>query len=413
MDTGATSSSVPPPADPEEDTQTGFPYRLAFGIRWFGSGNVPLGTDASPKPGAPCVLYVHGYERTTTGRGVRESFCWEEMDPPFGLPGKTCDAWIEEGWNVGIFYWNQFADEDKLTDCEAKIWTARGPQGMRWRRRLRLRAVEGESGPRDEAPSLGPVGSFLFVLRHLFDPLGRANLYTRFEEPGPGVPAGASAADLFFRAYVQAFAGAAGEGAEGQERVQEVRVVGHSLGAQMALRLADLLLAARAAGTLPPRTPLPARVALLDPFFTCGRRDWLGGRSTADAAADAAARAAAAGIAIEQVHTSGVPDLPFVAERSERLRAVAAFLGQREAGPAFISAWNLRSRHLAAPHLYFRSFSDPSSACGIARWPHSRIRALMSSRPAGEGGGGQVAQEPLPKPDTLSLAPAAGSPYQS
>ena len=35
----------------------------------------------------------------------------------------TSDYWIEDGWNVGIFYWNQFADDELLAGAEAKIYT--------------------------------------------------------------------------------------------------------------------------------------------------------------------------------------------------------------------------------------------------------------------------------------------------
>ncbi len=35
------------------------------------------------------------------------------------------DAWLDGGWNVGIFYWNQLADEEMPQDTESKIWTSK------------------------------------------------------------------------------------------------------------------------------------------------------------------------------------------------------------------------------------------------------------------------------------------------
>ena len=44
--------------------------------------------------------------------------------------------WAARGWNVGIFYWNQFAD-DTLEEAERKIHSAnRTPAGMRWQKRF-------------------------------------------------------------------------------------------------------------------------------------------------------------------------------------------------------------------------------------------------------------------------------------
>ena len=47
----------------------------------------------------------------------------------------AADNWINAGWNIGCFYWGQFADDDDVDLVEAKIWTDLGPAGMRWIRR--------------------------------------------------------------------------------------------------------------------------------------------------------------------------------------------------------------------------------------------------------------------------------------
>lgn len=41
------------------------------------------------------------------------------------------DAWFQNGWNVGMWYWDQFADETCVRDVEYKIWN-RGQRPLRW-----------------------------------------------------------------------------------------------------------------------------------------------------------------------------------------------------------------------------------------------------------------------------------------
>jgi hypothetical protein len=45
------------------------------------------------------------------GRRFRETFNWYHNDADYGLDVNAADLWIEAGWNVGVLYWNQHADE--------------------------------------------------------------------------------------------------------------------------------------------------------------------------------------------------------------------------------------------------------------------------------------------------------------
>lgn len=58
-------------------------------------------------------------------RRFRETFNWFHNDQVYGLDIDAADAWIDEGWNVGIFYWNYHADEETPQDSECKIWTSK------------------------------------------------------------------------------------------------------------------------------------------------------------------------------------------------------------------------------------------------------------------------------------------------
>ena len=109
---------------------------LDFGIYFFdAAGNssraVPGQPIANFDPAKPTVIYLHGWERGTTVRNFRESYLVEDI---VGFTGQlTNTPWKKAGWNTGIFYWNQFADEPEVKTAEAKIWTYRSPYKMRYR----------------------------------------------------------------------------------------------------------------------------------------------------------------------------------------------------------------------------------------------------------------------------------------
>ena len=74
------------------------------------------------------VIFCHGWALESAKFHARETFFWKSNDPKYGLEVNTANAWIEDGWNVGIFYWSQLAAEPSVNDAEAKMWTAHGPK---------------------------------------------------------------------------------------------------------------------------------------------------------------------------------------------------------------------------------------------------------------------------------------------
>ena len=44
-----------------------------------------------------------------------------------GADVNVANSWIEDGWNAGIFYWSQLADEDDVENAEVKIYTTGNP----------------------------------------------------------------------------------------------------------------------------------------------------------------------------------------------------------------------------------------------------------------------------------------------
>src|SRR6056297_2566125 len=108
---------------------------LDYGLYWYGYNNncekfVSGQGNQYYDPSKPVVIYCHGWQNGTSVNGyARENFHFVHG----GADEFVHHSWLEKGWNVGVFYWNQFADESEVADAEAKIWSAYGPKGMRYR----------------------------------------------------------------------------------------------------------------------------------------------------------------------------------------------------------------------------------------------------------------------------------------
>ncbi|HET90778.1 MAG TPA: hypothetical protein ENN99_08590, partial [Chloroflexi bacterium] len=195
-----------PTADPFDPTQ------LSYGLYWFGLNGTnqkfaPGETNPYFDPAKPTLIFAHGWQ----------PFISNEL-PDFDFDGTdTAAGWLDAGWNVGIFVWNQFSDETTgvtgawfgdgpppqgVLDAEAKIWSANGPKGMRWR-------------DWSKNPLLPPDYGY--------------------STPPAGTP---SAGELFYQTYIAALEGYTGT----------IRITGHSLGNQMAVRLTQLVDEGIAAG---------------------------------------------------------------------------------------------------------------------------------------------------------------------
>lgn len=133
---------------------------LDYGLYWFGKYGVcekyfPNIKNAFYNPAKQTVVFAHGWQANSVigtdvyGRsGFRyEMFYWNEDNfggakEYNGLKQFTNHSWIDKGWNTGIVYWNQFADEPVASEgnflgvkaAEAKIWNLfEGPNGSRYR----------------------------------------------------------------------------------------------------------------------------------------------------------------------------------------------------------------------------------------------------------------------------------------
>lgn len=202
----------------------GWPEKLDYGLYFFSADNVPQKYVSGQRnsffdPSQPTFIYFHGWEPGTIEKGFRETFDYH-LNSPDQCPKELVESkyWVQKGWNIGIFYWDQFADEPEPWKAEAKIWSSKGSEGMRYRT---------ASGDWHTA----------------------------------GIPSGASVTDLCVTAFLNLAE------ASQPKTPQDVRFAGGSLGSQLASHCAAKLQEQAASGKLPSAW-VPTRIAFLDPYFS-------------------------------------------------------------------------------------------------------------------------------------------------
>ena len=317
---------------------------LDYGLYWFGYGDSwqkaqPGYSNAYYSASKPTVIYVHGWQNGSSTNKNRETF--NRLDA--GGPNlDLAHAWLAAGYNVGILYWNQFADEGEVKDAEAKIWTASGPRAMRWRN---------ASG----AYSSGPTQS---------------------------------AGDLLFQSYKANLAGYSGS---------NIRLLGHSLGNQMAIVLTKKISDAVSAGTVNSKL-LPKRVALLDPFYSNYAKSYLGNKWVGEVCRSYVSELKGKGVIFETYRSSGASSTGFIGDSNSGLMNMTAFT---ELKPWYFNSVQLTEKHNSAVWHYLWSFSfNPpairsSTAQGTsARTADSRIKTLMDGSQKLVHYSGQYTKEP-------------------
>ncbi len=303
---------------------------LNYGLYWFGYGDnwekaIPGQSNAYYNPDNKTLIYIHGWQPGTVTTKARESF---NSSAGGGPDLDLAAAWLSAGYNVGVLYWNQFADESEVKDAEAKIWASHGPQGMRW---LKL------NGTYESFATENNVTELLY--NNLVDNLNDFN-------------------------------------------ADELRIAGHSLGNQLAISISDRLRSAVIAGNISPDL-LPDRIALLDPFYSNGAKDFLSNDWTGERARWASERLISAGVAIEAYRSSSVTSTIFVGDANDSLMNQTAFIQLK---PWYFNAWEQDKKHVAAVWHYLWSFmfneptiKDSDDLAASASTSTNRIKQLMAS----------------------------------
>ncbi|KZY59993.1 cell adhesion protein [Oleiphilus sp. HI0068] len=251
----------------------------------------------------PTVIYFHGWQNGSSQDG------YDREDFTFANNGNSLShkSWKQRGWNVGVFYWNQFADEAEVKDAEAKMWSANGPKGMRYR-------LDDGSYSTSQAPNKS-VGEIAF--EQITAVLANNNKNLRF--------------------------------------------AGHSLGNQLAVYVAKQINDGINEGTLSDNV-MPDRIALLDPFWSKngksylgdengdGQNDWVGERTRwyiSDMIADQ-------DVTVEWYKSSAIYDL-WIGDQNTPLESIVNLNHLRF---WYLNSWDIAGKHVEARHWYFQSMNN-------------------------------------------------------
>lgn len=322
---------------------------LDYGLYWFGLNDactraVPGATNAFYDQTKPTLIFVHGWSRGFTQDRFRETFNVARLDAG-GPDLNLADIWIAKGWNVGILYWNQFADEGEVKNAESKIWSVDAKKGMRWR---------------DSAGAYHP------------DPFGQ------------------TVTDLLLNNYLENLWGFRGT---------QLRFAGHSLGSQVVVTVAKGLLDGMRAGVVP-ASLVPDRIALLDAFSSNRRKPYLDGRWVGEVMRAYTRELQEGGVVFESYRSSPTTGTPFAGDANQALHNMTAFAEMRN---GYFGLFAFRPKHLAAPWRYFWSFAYPpppiagtGDVAPSASTSNVRIRQLQRSERQGAVNqiGGQDTKDP-------------------
>ncbi|GAA4824480.1 hypothetical protein [Algivirga pacifica] len=312
---------------------------LDYGLYWFNTNNQSVsGFDAAagqPRsvsstyydPSKPTIIYFHGWQPVF---GLeRENF--RLTNGLLGVDINTVERWKQQGWNVGIFYWDQFANELEVKDAEAKIWSATGPKGMRYWK---------SDGSYATDPSINVSVSEL-----AYEQLSRTI---------------------------------------GQNSSGNLRFAGHSLGNQLATNVARLFGWHAANGEV---SIVPNRVELLDPFWSQdgkgylgdynqdGKNDWTGERCrwyVQELQQEY-------NIAFTWYRSSGIADLG-IGDKNRPLEELVALISLRF---WYLNGLDIPNKHNYVRHHYFwsLSFEEPTE-CTIRwtrRYPTGNVAASAAT----------------------------------
>jgi len=290
---------------------------LDYGIYWFNTATESTkGYNEKTKqvidvsenfynPSKPTVIYFHGWQLGSSGADYeRENFLFTTED---NVEINTIEAWKEKGWNVAIFYWNQFADELELKNAEAKIWSTQGGEAMRYK---------------------------------LND-----GTYSELQAPNNS---------LGTEAFTQLSSLLA------TNTSNNIRFVGHSLGNQLASYTAFLFSEAVKNNTISANI-MPKRLELLDPFWSKGAKEYLGDNNN-DGNNDWNGECVKScikqmiernNLAVTWYDSSPIVNFG-VGDSNESLKDLVAFQSERY---WYLSMIGVANKHVDVVHNYFWSFS--------------------------------------------------------
>jgi hypothetical protein len=138
-------------------------------------------------PNAPTVVFVAGFLPGRVSSRNFVNFNYQNNDPFFSqtaLMNSSIHGLKSKGYNVGIFQWIRFADEDAIVNAEGKIWNAStSPVRMRWRK------YDGSYGIPTSQSSLSTTSVSELMVAALSNALNGRSVSTEFRLVGVGLGA--------------------------------------------------------------------------------------------------------------------------------------------------------------------------------------------------------------------------------
>jgi len=287
--------------------------KLDYGLVWYGrNGRYQKATVGETNryfdPKKPTIIFIHGWMPDQVGKPPTFMVDFPEPTKNSTYTLDVAASWVDADWNIGIFYWHPFSDEEFVWDAEDKIWTPNEEASMRYR------ALDG-------------------------------NYHTE------GMPA-VNVTQLLLDAYLKATVNFAGP---------EIRIAGHSLGNQLAVNLTSDLIEKANTGSIS-RNLLPTRIALLDPFWSPFPKPYLEGLETGDVIQQKIEdEILPQNILVEWYHSSWLTESTMIREDIPNLKAQVVYA---ELDPRYCDLLDQVCKHDGAWHLYFLSYgSAPPPEC--------------------------------------------------
>jgi hypothetical protein len=337
------------------------------------------------------VIYVHGWEPGTTQRGFRETVNWlndkGDEHAPFDET-HSLDVWLSKGYNAGIFYWNQWSDEPNVLEAERKIYNAAVGAGMRWLRQDHDGKLAFVHNPLRHRLCASQV--LLEEYLEHFDtaaqsPQRAKSPLRQWSTEGSGAP-GSGQSSPSASPQNKGKGGKGGGSSRGGSPSNSgggfstappaVHIVGHSLGCQLVLEFMRRLILD------PRRGSVPERVALLDPFFTRGKKAWdplCGVRSASRAAESVNVVLESNPRTVIETYETSLAGTGVLGGSSSKHRLKQSTIYHKVDMMQF--PWfDVPKRHVCAPHLYFcsKAHRDGYSDCFFnAQVSHEQLLAMM------------------------------------
>lgn len=208
--------------------------QLDVGLFWYTEKDqrIPV-ADYTVDTTKPTIIYTHGWKPYDSH--FRECLSLkDDTDPAItkkgfktyedeGYDPEFCNYYLERGYNVGVYFWNQLSGDESMT-TDSKIWWSDGGKNMTY-------------------------ATFPSV-----DSTGKDRVISSPDDPKNPKK---SVALLYADALIEAL---------GEEYDKDLHLVGHSMGGQLTLATTEALCLMKDEGKLSGAF-LPDRLTVIDPYF--------------------------------------------------------------------------------------------------------------------------------------------------